>query len=284
MSTRMTHLAPISALLMIGICGLPTPTAKGADSTEVVLLGTLHGMHHQNARYSVGILRDLVVKLLKPSAILIELPPAIGGEPTIEKQRIAGRLANDENWSANAAADVLQIPVIAYDREGRNEYYEETKYFDREGRLNRRIDPWRSSTENAKLAPAETALLGPLLGNAARSRDYFMLNTGPEVINSDGFDRIIRLKHFIWEELMPELSAQVRSLNDLAGEFAFFRDEWHERNRIMAGNIATQARKRPGQRIVVLCGCEHRYILRDLLLAQPEVHLKEFYEVTASKP
>src|SRR5271157_408893 len=205
MSTRMTHVSLIPALLMIGIYGLPTPTAEGADSTEVILLGTLHAMHNQNARYSVDVLRDLVVKL-KPGAILIELPPAIGGEPTIEKQRAVGRFANDENWSANAAADVLQIPVIAYDREGRNEYYEETKYFDREGQLNRRINSWRSSTENATLAPAEAALLGPLLGNAARSRDYFMLNTGPEVINSDGFDRIIRLKHFIWEELMPELS------------------------------------------------------------------------------
>lgn len=245
-------------------------------------MGTLHGMHPQNSRYSVDILRDLIVRL-KPGAILIEPPPMIGGESTSEKQWAVGRFANDENWSANAAADVFQIPVFAYDREGRNEYYQETNCFDRQERLNRRINSWRSSTDNTTMAPAEGALLGPLLGNPARSRDYFMVNTGPELINSEGFDRIIRVKHFIWEELMPELSAKVKSLNDFAGEFVFFRDEWHERHRIMAGNIATQARKRPGQRIVVLCRCEHRYILRDLLLAQPEVHLKEFYEVPAAK-
>jgi hypothetical protein len=279
----MTHLSSIPALLLLGIYGSPIPMAKGADSTEVVLLGTLHGMHQQNSRYSVDILRDLIVRL-KPNAILIELPPMIGGEPTIEKQRVSGRFANDENWSANAAADVLQIPVVGYDREGRNEYYQQTKYFDRQEKLNRQITSWLSSTENATTASAEVALLGPLLGNAARSRDYFMLKTGPEVINSDGFDRIIRLKHFIWEELMPELSAKVGSLKDLAGEFGFFRDEWHERNRIMADNVATHAKKRPGQRIVVLCGCEHRYILRDLLLKEPEIHLKEFYEVLTSKP
>lgn len=283
MGTRMTHLSSIPALLLLGIYGLPIPAAKGVDSTEVVLMGTLHGMHQQNSRYSVDILRDLIVRL-KPGAILIELPPTISGEPTIPKQRVSGRFANDENWSANAAADVLQIPVVGYDREGRNEYYQQTKYFDRQERLNRRINSWLSSTENATTVPAEVALLGPLLGNAARSRDYFMLKTGPEVINSEGFDRIIRLKHFIWEELMPELSAKVGSLKDLAGEFAFFRDEWHERNRIMADNVATQARKRSGQRIVVLCGAEHRYILRDLLSTGPEIHLKEFYEVPASKP
>jgi len=283
MGARMTHLSSIPALLLLGIYGLPLPTAKGADSTEVILLGTIHGMHQQNPQYSLEILRDLIVRL-KPGAILIELPPTIGGAPTIERQRASGRFANDENWSANAAADVLQIPVVGYDREGRNEYYQQAKYFDREGQLNRRINSWLSSTENATTAPAEVALLGPLLGNAARSRDYFMLRTGPEVINSDGFDRVIRLKHFIWEELMPELSAKIGSLKDLAGEFAFFRDEWHERNRIMAGNIATQAKKRPGQRIVVLSGCEHRYILRDLLLTEAEIHLKEFYELPASKP
>jgi Family of unknown function (DUF5694) len=283
MGIRMTHFSLIPPVLLIGICTAPIPTAKAADSTEVVLVGTIHGMHRQNSRYSTGILRDLVVRL-KPDAILIELPPAIGGQATIEKQRVSGRLATDENWSANAAADVLQIPVIACDREGRNEYYRQTKYFDREAQLNRRINSWSSSTENAATAPAEAALLGPLAENAARSQDYFMLNTGPEVINSEGFDRIIRLKHFIWEELMPELSAKVRSLNDLSGEFAFFRDEWHERNRIMAGNIAVQARQRPGQRIVVVCGCEHRYILHDLLLPEPQIRLKEFYELPASKP
>ena len=282
MGTLRKHSSSIPALLLLAAGWLPISTTKGADSTEVVLLGTLHGLHQQNSQYSTDILRDLIVRL-KPGAILIELPPTIGGESTIEKQRVSRRFANDENWSANAAADVLQIPVVAYDREGRNEYYQQTKYFDRERQLNQRINSWLSSTENAT-APAEVALLGPVLGNAARSRDYFMLKTGPEVINSDGFDRIIRLKHFIWEELMPELSAKVASLNGLAGEFAFFRDEWNERNRIMASTVVTQVRKRPGQRIVVLCGCEHRYILRDLLLREPDIHLKEFYEVPGAKP
>ena len=278
MTTRTMRLSSIPILLPVLLCGLRTPAAPAADAAQVILLGTLHGTHHQNSRYSVEILRDLIVRL-KPGAILIELPATIAGEPTIEKQRIASRLAVDENWSANAAAEALQIPVVVYDRNGRNEFFRETRYFDRQEKLNRHIDSWNSSRENATMAPAEAALLGPLAEDAARSQSYFMANAGPEVINSDGFDQIVRLKHFIWQELMPELSAKVASLSDLAGEFAFFRDEWHERNRIMASNIATQAKRRPGQRIVVLCGCEHRYILRDLLLAERGVQLKEFYEV-----
>jgi hypothetical protein len=34
----------------------------------------------------------------------------------------------------------------------------------------------------------------------------------------------------------------------------------------MAGNVVNRAKEHPGQRIVVLRGWEHRYILRDLLL------------------
>jgi len=264
------------------LCFIPS-AATCADTTEVVILGTLHGMHQKNARYSLDTLRSLIVEL-KPAAILIELPPTIDGEATVVDHRAAGRFADDENGAANAVADALKVPVVAYDREGRNEFYRETKYFEREAALNRRINAWRAVAENAKAAPAEAALLGPLLGNAARSRDYFNSNSGPEVINSEGFDRIIRLKHYIWEELMPQLSARVPSLRDLAGEFAFFRDEWHERNRIMADHIAAEARKRPGERIVVLCGCEHRYILRDLLSPEPDIRLREYFESKPSKP
>lgn len=268
---------------MIGFCGLSTPAAKGADSTEIVLLGTLHGTHRENARYSRDILRDLIVTL-KPAAILIELPPTINGQPTIEEQRTIPRLATNENWSANAAADVLQIPVIPYDREGRNEFYQETKYFDRQTQLSRRLGSWLNTEENARSAPAEAAILGPLSGNASRSQRYFDLNSGPEIINSEGYDRLIRLKHFLFQELMPELSAKVSSLSDLTAEFAFFRDEWHARNQSMADNIAKQAKKYPARRIVVLCGSEHRYILRDLLSTQPDVVLREFYEAAPSKP
>ena len=78
---------------------------------------------------------------LKPAAILIELPPAIDGQPTVVKERIASRFAGTEIDAANAAADALRIAVVGYDRAGRNEFYLETKYFGREEELSRRIWP-----------------------------------------------------------------------------------------------------------------------------------------------
>src|ERR1035441_3337295 len=105
----------LCVLTLMGTLGLPAPAAEGADSTEIVLLGTLHDGHQKNARYSVAVLRDLIVKL-KPAAILIELPPAIGGLASLEKERIAGRFAGNENDSANAAPAALRIPLGKYDR------------------------------------------------------------------------------------------------------------------------------------------------------------------------
>ena len=198
MSTRTAHSGLVCTLVAIGIGGVTSPT-RGAESTEVVILGTLHDLHQQNARYSLDILRDLIVKL-RPVAILIELPPTIGGERTVEKQRAAGRFGNNENWSANTAAEALQIPVIPYDREGRNEFYRETKYFDRQAQLSRRIGDWLNAAENRKAALAEAAILGPILGGTNRSQRYFSYNAGPEIINSEGVDRIVRMKHFMWEE------------------------------------------------------------------------------------
>jgi hypothetical protein len=75
------------------------------------------------------------------------------------------------------------------------------------------------------------------------------------------------------------LATQIPALSDLAAEFAFFRDEWQQRNQIMANKVASTARKHLSKRIVVLCGSEHRYILRELLSRQDAVCLKEFYEV-----
>lgn len=65
----------------------------------------------------------------------------------------------------------------------------------------------------------------------------------------------------------------------LADEAHFFRDQWHERNRIMADNIIKAAKQYAGRRLVVVTGATHRYILRDLLKNEPNIELKEYGEL-----
>ena len=115
--------------------------SRAAPTTEIVLLGTLHGFHSRNVKYSVDILRAMIVAL-EPSAILVELPPTIKGQPTVKGGRLSKRFIGNENAAANLAANALGVEVIPYDRKGRNEFYKETRYFERQKRANRRHKKW----------------------------------------------------------------------------------------------------------------------------------------------
>jgi hypothetical protein len=172
----------------------------------------------------------------------------------------------------------LSIPVIGYDRADRNEHFAKTKYFERMEALDKGVKSWLREEKNRESAPAEAAILGTLADLAEKSQTYFSLHAGPEIVNSEGFDDVIRLKHEMSDELISKLAVRTASLKDLAGEFAFLRDQWNERNRIMADNIIAQARKLPGKRLVVICGVDHKYALRDLLAATPRLKVMEYYE------
>lgn len=194
----------ISALLAVG--------AESERRTEIIVVGGLHGMHKQNPKYSPEILRNVIVNA-KPAAILSELPATVLGKPTIVNGRIDARFASDasdENWSANAAADVLNVPVIAYDRADRNEHFATVKYFERMEALSKQIRSWLRDERNRQTSPAEAAIAGSLSHRAQESQDYFSLCAGPEIINSKGFDDLVRLKHEMSDELMPRLAARER--------------------------------------------------------------------------
>ncbi len=251
--------------------------AQASPPTEVVLLGTLHGGHSDNAKYSVDTLRVIIV-MLEPSAILVELPPTIGGRPTVRSGHIPKQFAGNENTAASLAAQALGVPLVPYDREGRNEIYKVTRYFDREKQAYGRLEGWIE--ERAQEAPEslEVLIWRILYESIEKSQHHLICNTGPDIINSPAYDMVIMSKkciqHRIWPKMLTASGEQ-----ELAGEFLFFRDEWEQRNQIMANNIVKIAEEYAQKRLVVLCGAEHRYFLRDSLGKTPGVTLKEFYEV-----
>lgn len=101
------------------------------------------------------------------------------------------------------------------------------------------------------------------------------------MINSIGFDEIVRIKHSVWYRIMPSILAEYPGYESVAEDWAFLGREWDERNSIMADNIMKASGEYPGRRLVAVVGCEHRYILRDLLLERDGVLLKEFWEILA---
>lgn len=251
--------------------------APAPDTTEIVLLGTLHHRHQENKAYSVDILRAIIVAL-KPSAILVEMPPTIGGLQTVKNDRIPKQFAGNENTVANQAADILRVRLIPYDRKGRNENYKATGYFDREKKAYRHLDGWIEEQTNEEPESVKALTMRVLYASAIGSQAYLNRHAGPAIINSPAHDEIIRNKKCIQHKIVPKLLA-ASGRQELAREFLFFCDEWETRNQIMAENIVEIAKKHVGKRLVVLCGTEHRYILRDLLDKSNRILLNEFYEV-----
>jgi hypothetical protein len=247
--------------------------------TEVIIIGGLHEFHRGNTNYTTKTLTEVIVGL-KPTAILIELPPTIGGKPTIEEHRVVSRLlSSPECGAVNAASEVLKVPLICYDRPGRNEFYQETHYFDRQKRAYEALQVWqqtltRTNPESVDLQVAQVK------SDAAGAQDWLTRRADPQVINSEGFDRIIRIKHNIWYRVMPKLLKKYPDQQQLIEDFEFAGKVWTERNRIMAENISAIAKQFGGRRLAVITGNEHRYILRDLLANQREIVLKEFWEVS----
>lgn len=261
----------------------PVATQSAASApapTEVVILGTLHGSHSSNAKYSVPILRDIIVGT-KPSAILMELPPTIGEKPTIQNGRIVERFASNESAAVNQAAESLGVQVIPYDRDGRNEFYRETRYFDRQEKAYSQLQAWAKTLAEKDPECPEALSWQVLYRSAGQAQSQLVEHAGPETINSVLHDSVIRNKSCIQYKLWPRLMA-ASGQEELAREFAFFAEEWQERNQIMSRNIVEIARRHPGGRLAVVCGGEHRYILRDLLAKTLEITLKEYYELAPS--
>jgi hypothetical protein len=105
------------------------------------------------------------------------------------------------------------------------------------------------------------------------------MNGAPEIINSEAHDSIVRIKHSFWYDIVPTILEKYPEYETLINEDHFFRDQWRQRNRIMADNIIKAAKQYTGKRLVVVTGATHRYILRDLLKDEKSIELKEYWQI-----
>ena len=271
-------------LLISGICfviavvpiGSLAETVK-ADQTEVVLVGTLHEYHDHLPNYSRDILRDIIISA-QPAAILYEMPSVLDGLPTSVNGRINTRFRDNESVAVNQAADSLQVPVFPYDREGRNEIYVKTRYFEREqyafGEL-MKWGEWTSEDPNEKAAAVAT---GCLFESVQQAQMEVVTTAGPQVLNSSVFDLLSKNKHCLVYELWPALLTSADQ-DSVIADLKFLNEEWNTRNGIMADNIIRIAQGYVGKRLVVLCGAEHRHDLRELLATRNTVKVLEYYEL-----
>lgn len=181
----LVHLALTSVVLALGTTATsnaqtnsPAPTSV---PTQMVILGTLHGSHQTSTNYSLEVLRKLIVAM-KPAAILVEQPPDFDGQPSVHNGR-ATELRSTENVVANLAADDLDVNVFPCDKEGRDEFYQKTRYFPRQEAAYARLRKWLAA-QKRNMPDSIAVLANRLETEAATSQDRLIRSAGPEIINS----------------------------------------------------------------------------------------------------
>jgi hypothetical protein len=248
----------------------------GGEKTSVVLIGTLHGYHDKATAYSTIDLRDMIIEL-DPAAILCELPQTMDGYPTTTDGRINPNFKGNESIAANQAADSLHVPTLPYDRDRREEIRRETRYYERRKYAFLRLTEWSGQSDGDSAAAVCTFALG-CVDNVQNAQMELALLAGPQVVNSGAFDQLSKCTQDLTCRLIPELLVGA-DLDTVVTDLEFISAEWKTRNSAMADNIGKIAEGYSGRRIVVLCGAEHRYILKELLLGRDGIVVEEYYDV-----
>jgi C-terminal processing protease CtpA/Prc len=250
------------------------------NKTQVVIIGTIHGTHNKNPKYNPDVLKEIIFSL-KPNAILNELPLSLvdpNGRP-IEELRKKDISGGPESWAADTVATQLGIKQIPFDRPDREENYKKTNYFVRQKNASEMANKW--GNEAIKQDPNSLDVkIAQLMSYASQAEGQLFMNSGPEVINSVAFDSIIRVRHSVWYDILPVILKKYPGYETLIDDCLFQKQEWMERNKIMADNIVKAAKEYPGKRLVIVTGSMHRYILRDLLKDVNSIDLKEYWEIT----
>jgi hypothetical protein len=279
MINRFITLVLLSGILYCGIGSAKSQIPPKALKTQVVIIGTIHAKHFENPKYSPDVLREIILSL-KPDAILNELPLRLvepNGRP-IESIRKKNHPGGPEDWASDTVATQLGIRQIPFDRPDRDENYKKTNYLEREKQMFELIDKWQQQIQKEDLNSVDLKIIS-LSEYAYKVRDEMVVNLGPKEFNSELYDHIIIIKNSLTEDIAETIYRKYPGYEDLTDNCKFFRDQWLERNTIMAENIKKAAKEYPGKRLVVITGGEHRYILRDLLKDVNSIDLKEYWEI-----
>jgi hypothetical protein len=165
-----------------------------AESTQVIIIGTIHSAHFQNPNFSPEKLREIILSL-RPDVILNELPLSLveaDGRP-IAQIRGKDESGSPESWAADTAATQLGIKQIPYDRPDRQENFKKTKYFEKQKEADELRKLWFSEIENSTINLLDNEIKKVIEYNEKAEWEIAM-KSNPEIINSDALDSISRME------------------------------------------------------------------------------------------
>ena len=247
-------------LLTLVSVGPGARAARGQDpgvKPEIVLVGTVHGPT-PNFREETLV---AILNRVKPDLILLELDPSFfDGSLNLPE---AHRGVSLESRAATAYAKTAGARLRPFDIEGRNRFYQEHDYFNREAKLNQEV---ARLYDTGQLAPEARLLFERLLSLSA-VRDACG-NERPEVINSAACDTAVEKKHHYAFKGLGRIIELTPALKEAGPFWTLADDFWARRNGEMVRNIVKYAKELRPRRAVVLSGFEHRSYLRRRLAEQ----------------
>ena len=180
-----------------------THASTKPSKTRITIIGTIHEYHRQNKNYPAEEVKRILVAL-KPQAILVEYPRTamdqngnklelLNKDGTL-KEIVLKRATNPEVAATNEAAIALGVKQIPIEWESRNEYWRKTKFHERQRQANASFEKWVERLK--KKSPNSVDLsIAQLIQEADQCELDLSARMGPDVINSEGFDRFIRIRH-----------------------------------------------------------------------------------------
>ncbi|MFH2052938.1 MAG: hypothetical protein ABIK96_10780 [bacterium] len=261
----------VSTLAVIAIVNASPVLGESIEgpSTEIVVVGTVHAA---TPNYSA---KDLIriLQKVRPDVILFEYPADMM-TPTFEFKSVdEGSL---EQQAVLEYVEQADAEIRPYDIDGRNRYYESTNYFARERQCYQEMGELLGSQD---LSIEARRIIADI--EAAFARRDTLGRSDPATINSYQADTEINEKQWLMYQGIPEIVRVTPELRDCEDFWNLSRAYWAHRNSEMLANIRRYASEFSGQRLVVLCGFEHRYFLRSHLYdwnEPPAYIIKEYWE------
>ncbi len=244
-------------LLLALVLFSPRPvSAYTSDTTTIVVVGTVHNM---TDNFTVQELYDIIERI-NPDLILVELDssfftPLMSIKPEFVRISL-------ENQAVAEYQKAHGIPIRPYDIEGRNKIYQDHNYFNLQQDLSKALN---QALEDSLLRGESAMLLEAIVRFDAIGRSFG--SESPKVFNSNSCDCAMESKQFYAGDGMLKIVTSVPELKRYVGHATFKRDFWITRNETMVANILSWAKLLHPKTILVACGFEHRYYLRNSLKA-----------------
>jgi hypothetical protein len=249
---------------------------------ELIIIGTLHGGHNTARHYTPEALLRILLAL-RPHRFCAEAEGHHIGEdgyarPPADPE--AERVWMPDGWALEEASRELQVRLLPFEWEGYGKRLRETRLIERSDTATAQFEQLLAELTATDPACLECQL-AQIVERADQCQTILGQHAAPETINSDAFDHVVRIKHSFPNTLLPLLAKRDdhEKYAEMVAGFRFIFEDWQERNDAMASNLARICAERPGRRLVVVTGAEHRYALRDRLAGRAGVVLKEFWEV-----